>query len=63
MIALEGAIGDGDGAMAILGTGTAYMVRRNGEARPIGGWGFQVGDQGSGARIGRDLLEADAARA
>ncbi|TIM22210.1 MAG: hypothetical protein E5Y74_10845 [Mesorhizobium sp.] len=22
-----------------------------------GGWGFQVGDQGSGARIGRDLLE------
>jgi len=56
-IALEGAVGSGDGAMAILGTGTAYMVRKNGKSRPIGGWGFQVGDQGSGARIGRDLLE------
>ena len=56
-IALEGAAGSGDGAMAILGTGSAYMVRRNGQSRAIGGWGFQVGDQGSGGRIGRDLLE------
>lgn len=56
-IALEGAVGSGDGAMAILGTGTAYMARKNGTSRAIGGWGFQVGDQGSGARIGRDLLE------
>ena len=43
--------------MAILGTGTAYMARRNGVTKAIGGWGFQVGDQGSGGRIGRDLLE------
>lgn len=58
LIALEGAIGDdGDGAIAILGTGTAYLVRRNGVARAIGGWGFQVGDQGGGGRIGRELLE------
>jgi len=56
-IALEGAVGAGDGAMAILGTGSAYMARRDGTSRAIGGWGFQVGDQGSGARIGRDLLE------
>ena len=56
-IALEGAVGAGDGAMAILGTGTAYMARKDGKSRAIGGWGFQVGDQGSGARIGRDLLE------
>ena len=57
LIALEGAVGAGDGAMAILGTGTAYMVRKDGASRAIGGWGFQVGDQGSGARVGRDLLE------
>ena len=44
-------------AMAILGTGTAYMARKAGKSSAIGGWGFQVGDQGSGARIGRDLLE------
>ncbi|TIX37154.1 MAG: N-acetylglucosamine kinase, partial [Mesorhizobium sp.] len=56
-IALEGAVGPSDGAMAILGTGTAYMARKAGKSRAIGGWGFQVGDQGSGARIGRDLLE------
>lgn len=57
LIALEGAVGSGDGAMAILGTGTAYMVRKGTEVRAIGGWGFLIGDQGSGARIGRDLLE------
>jgi glucosamine kinase len=57
LIALEGAVGSGDGAIAVLGTGTAYMVRKGGTTRAIGGWGFQVGDQGSGARIGRDLLE------
>ena len=56
-IALEGAVGAGDGAIAVLGTGSAYRVRRGGVSRAIGGWGFQVGDQASGARIGRDLLE------
>lgn len=57
MIALEGAVGGGDGAIAILGTGTAYLGRHGGVAHPIGGWGFLIGDQGSGAQIGRELLE------
>ena len=57
LIALEGAVGSGDGAIAILGTGTAYMARTSGVTREIGGWGFLIGDQASGARIGRDLLE------
>ncbi len=58
LIALEGAVGASrDGAIAILGTGTAYLARRGGKTRAIGGWGFQVGDQGGGSRIGRDLLE------
>ncbi len=57
LIALEGAVGTGDGAIAILGTGTAFMVRKHGVARNVGGWGFMVGDQGSGGRLGRDLLE------
>jgi len=57
LIALQGALGDDDGAIAILGTGSAYMIRREGRTRSVGGWGFLVGDQGSGARIGRDLLE------
>lgn len=57
LIALEGAVGAGDGAMAILGTGTAYLARQGGELHSVGGWGFLIGDQGSGSRIGRDLLE------
>lgn len=57
LIALEGAVGEGDGGIAILGTGTAYLARSAGKLREIGGWGFVVGDQASGARLGRDLLE------
>ncbi|MBX3567313.1 MAG: N-acetylglucosamine kinase [Rhizobiaceae bacterium] len=57
VIAHEGALGGADGAIAILGTGTAYLLRRGGESKAVGGWGFLVGDQGSGARLGRDLLE------
>ncbi|WP_269932684.1 N-acetylglucosamine kinase [Aminobacter sp. HY435] len=56
-ISLEGALGAHDGAIAALGTGTVYLARQNGRLRPLGGWGFQVGDLGSGARIGRDLLQ------
>jgi glucosamine kinase len=33
-------------------------VQRDGQVRMIGGWGFLLGDQGSGARMGRSLLEA-----
>lgn len=57
LISLEGALGAHDGAIAALGTGTVYLARQQGQLRPIGGWGFQVGDLGSGARIGRDLLQ------
>ena len=57
LISLEGALGNHDGAIAALGTGTVYLGRRGGELKPIGGWGFQIGDLGSGARIGRDLLQ------
>ncbi len=57
LIALNGALGDHDGAVAIVGTGSAFMARHEGKVRAIGGWGFAVGDLGSGARLGRDLLE------
>lgn len=56
-IALQGALGDGDGAIAIFGTGSAYVVRERGAERSAGGWGFAVGDQGSGAVLGRTLLQ------
>jgi glucosamine kinase len=56
-IALQGALGDGDGAIAILGTGSAYMCRTGAATRLIGGWGFQLSDVGGGARLGREALE------
>ena len=57
-IALQGALEDDDGAIAILGTGSAFLSRRGATLRLIGGWGFQVSDLGGGARLGRDALEA-----
>ncbi|MFO1210036.1 MAG: BadF/BadG/BcrA/BcrD ATPase family protein [Amaricoccus sp.] len=57
-VALKGALGANDGITAALGTGTVYGVQRGGEVRMIGGWGFVLGDQGSGARIGRAVYEA-----
>ena len=56
-IALQGAFGHADGAIAIIGTGTAYLSRRDGKLRHFGGWGFVVADQGSGARLGQALLQ------
>ena len=57
LIALEGALGEEDGAIAILGTGSIFMARRAGAFHTIGGWGFMLSDLGGGARIGRDLLQ------
>lgn len=57
LIALEGALGNHDGAIAILGTGSIFMARQGGRMRTIGGWGFMIGDLGGGARLGRDLLQ------
>lgn len=57
LIALHGALGEHDGAIAIIGTGSVFMVRHGGQSRAIGGWGFALSDLGSGARLGRELLE------
>jgi glucosamine kinase len=57
MISMEGAIGRNDGAVAIIGTGSVFIYRIDGIVRNAGGWGFMVGDLGSGARLGRSLLQ------
>lgn len=56
-ISMQGAIGDGDGVVAIIGTGSVFVCRLNNIVRTAGGWGFTVGDLGSGARLGRALLQ------
>lgn len=57
LIALQGAIGDAEGSVAILGTGTIFMARKDSKVHYIGGWGFTIGDLGGGARLGHALLQ------
>lgn len=51
-----GAFEGGDGAILIVGTGSCGYGVVGGQRRYVGGWGFEVSDEGSGAAIGRDLL-------
>lgn len=57
LVALEGALGPGDGSVAVIGTGTIYFIRQNGILQTVGGWGFTLGDLGSGARIGQAAMQ------
>lgn len=57
LIALQGAIGDNDGTVVILGTGSVFITRTGVNVNFAGGWGFKVSDLGGGARLGRHLLE------
>jgi len=56
--ACVGANGSGDGGLIIAGTGAAGIARVAGAARIVGGRGFLLGDDGSGARIGADAVRA-----
>jgi glucosamine kinase len=55
-IACLGAHAGADGAILIVGTGSCGLGIVRGRAFLVGGWGFQVSDQGSGAIIGRDAV-------
>lgn len=55
-IAHAGALAGADGGVAIVGTGSAALSIVDGKRFQAGGWGFQVGDQMSGAIIGRELV-------
>lgn len=55
-ITLQGAIGTSDGCIAAIGTGSVYIGRTNGIVKQIGGWGFKLGDDGSGAKLGQAVL-------
>ncbi len=55
-IAHAGALGGEDGAVIIAGTGSAALAMVRGQRHQAGGWGFFVGDQMSGAILGRELI-------
>lgn len=54
--AARGALGASDGIVAAMGTGSVFAVQRDGVMRQFGGRGFLLGDEGSGAVLGRALL-------
>ena len=59
LIALEAGVGDSPGIVIVSGTGSiAYGRNARGEASRAGGWGYVLGDEGSGYWIGRLALRA-----
>jgi len=58
-IALEGALGEGPGIVLSAGTGSIAIARdAAGQMHRAGGYGWQMGDEGSGYAIGRAALGA-----
>jgi N-acetylglucosamine kinase-like BadF-type ATPase len=59
LIALQAGVGDQAGIVIVSGTGSiAYGRNDRGEASRAGGWGYVLGDEGSGYWIGRLALRA-----
>lgn len=54
--AVKGALGARDGIVCAVGTGSVFAAQIGGRIRQIGGWGLVLGDEGSGAWLGRALL-------
>lgn len=56
VIANLGAHRGGDGAILILGTGSVAMIKRGEDMYSIGGYGFPISDEGSGAALGLSAI-------
>lgn len=56
VIANIGAHGGEDGATLILGTGSVAQLAVGGQHRTIGGYGFPISDEGSGAALGLSAM-------
>lgn len=51
-----GALGGADGVLVVAGTGSIAVASFNGRAVRVGGWGWPVGDEGSGSWLGREAV-------
>ena len=56
-IACMGAHAGGDGGIVIVGTGSIGFARVAGEVVIVGGYGFPISDEGSGADLGRRAIQ------
>lgn len=58
-IALVGANGAREGILLLAGTGSVtFGVNKAGDSKQVGGWGYLLGDEGSGYWIGMQALRA-----
>ena len=55
-ITVAGILADADGTLAQVGTGSFFVSCHKGQLKQVGGWGLQLGDDCSGAWLGRELL-------
>ncbi len=55
-ISLWGAFNDADGIVLAVGTGSVLARQKGGRMHRLGGYGFMLGDTGSGAWIGSEAL-------
>lgn len=56
-IALAGALANQDGIVVIAGTGSIAYSCLNGQTKRCGGWGYQLGDEGSAYWMGKELMK------
>ncbi|HEY8006891.1 MAG TPA: BadF/BadG/BcrA/BcrD ATPase family protein [Methylocella sp.] len=56
LIACLGAHSGKDGGIVIVGTGSIGIARVNGHDLSVGGYGFPISDEGSGADLGLDAI-------
>lgn len=57
-VACLGAFSGGDGGILISGTGSAGYSWVNKTPHTVGGWGFEICDDGSAAALGREAIRA-----
>ena len=58
-LALYAGLGKGSGMVLISGTGSIVMARtRKGKIERAGGWGYLLGDEGGGYRLGLEALQS-----
>lgn len=57
MLILKGSVGQNNGVLIVAGTGSiACGITKDGREARVGGWGYRVGDEGSGYSIGKAAI-------
>ncbi|MEG6586598.1 N-acetylglucosamine kinase [Dendrosporobacter sp. 1207_IL3150] len=58
LLTLKGTVGQNNGVLIAAGTGSiAWGITKEGLVTRVGGWGYRVGDEGSGYSIGKAAID------